>query len=60
MPPKSKSKTMKPLDPNTKDYKQPMQHDVEKAQAKDKIRPKSIFEQYDSKTSSKKKSKKKY
>jgi len=59
MPPKSKSKTMKPLDANTKDYKQPMQHDVEKAQAKDKIRPKSIFEQYP-KTSSKKKSKKKY
>lgn len=59
MPPKSKSKTMKPLDPNMKDYKQPMQHDVEKAQAKDKIRPKTIFEQYP-KTSNKKKSKKKY
>lgn len=55
MPPKSKSKTMKPLDPKMKDYKQPMQHDVEKAQVKDKIRPKSIFEQYASKKSSKKK-----
>ena len=54
MPPKSKSKTMKPLDPKMKDYKQPMQHDVEKAQAKDKIRPKTIFEHYQ------KKSKKKY
>lgn len=41
MPPK----TMKPLNPKTPTYKQPLQHDVEKAQEKDKIKPKDIFEQ---------------
>jgi len=41
---KSKTKNMKPLNPNTPSYKQPLQHNVEKAQKKDKIEPKKIFE----------------
>ena len=35
---------MKPLNPNIPSYKQPLQHNVEKAQKKDKIEPKKIFE----------------
>lgn len=35
---------VKPLNPNTPNYKQPFQHKVEKAQEKDKINPKKIFE----------------
>ncbi len=58
---KTKSKTIKPLNPNTPTYRQPLQHDVEKAQQKDKIRPKDIFEQMNAqKKPYKKKSKKKY
>lgn len=49
MPPK----TMRPLNPKTPSYKQPMQHDVEKAQARDKIQPNKIFEQYSSKPNKK-------
>jgi len=45
MPPK----TMKPLNAKTPSYKQPMQHNVEQAQARDKIQPNKIFEQYSSK-----------
>jgi len=40
-----KGKTMMPLDPKKQTYKQPLQHDVEKAQEKDKIKPQDIFEQ---------------
>jgi len=39
-----KGKKMKPLNPNKPSYKQPLQHDVEKAQQRDKIKPKEIFE----------------
>jgi len=35
---------VKPLNPKTPNYKQPFQHNVEKAQEKDKINPKKIFE----------------
>lgn len=38
-------KSMKPLDAKIPTYKQPLQHDVEKAQEKDKIKPQDIFEQ---------------
>lgn len=55
MPPK----TMRPLNPKTPSYKQPMQHDVEKAQARDKIKPNKIFEQYSSKPNKKKNNRKK-
>ena len=41
---KSKTKNMKALNPNIPSYKQPLQHNVEKAQQKDKIEPKKIFE----------------
>jgi hypothetical protein len=51
MPPK----TIKPLNPKNPTYKQPLQHDVEKAQSRDKIRPKDIFEQMDVQKKSKKK-----
>ena len=50
---------MKPLDPRKQTYKQPLQHNVEKAQYKDKIRPKDIFEQMDAKKSKPNKSGKK-
>jgi len=56
-----KTKSMKPLDVNKPTYKQPLQHDVEKAQQKDKIKPKDIFEQMNAqKKPVKKKNKKKY
>jgi hypothetical protein len=54
MPPK----TVKPLNPNTPTYKQPLQHDVDKAQQRDKIRPKDIFEQMNAQKKPKKKSRK--
>ena len=41
---KCERKNMKPLNPNIPSYKQPLQHNVEKAQKKDKIEPKKIFE----------------
>ena len=44
IPRKNKTKNMKPLNPNIPSYKQPLQHNVEKAQKKDKIEPKKIFE----------------
>lgn len=44
MPKKSQTKYMKPLNTNTPTYKQGLQHDVEKAQVRDKIKPKEIFE----------------
>jgi hypothetical protein len=53
MPPK----TVKPLNPNTPTYKQPLQHDVEKAQQRDKIRPKDIFEQMNAQKKPKKNNK---
>lgn len=55
MPTKSKSKTMKPLDSQKQTYKQPLQHNIEKAQQRDKIKPYDIFEQMGAKKSSKKK-----
>ena len=57
--PKAKKKTMKPLNPNKPNYKQPSQHDVEKAQQKDKIKPEKIFDMMGATTSKKKKTKKK-
>lgn len=41
---KAKHNYVKPLNPNIPSYKQPLQHNVEKAQKKDKIEPKKIFE----------------
>lgn len=55
-----KSKQMKPLNSNVPTYKQPLQHDVEKAQQREKIEPKKIFEMMDGKKTSQKKTKKKY
>jgi hypothetical protein len=51
-----KGKTMMPLNSKIQTYKQPLQHDVEKAQEKDKIKPQDIFEQM----GATKKKKKKY
>jgi hypothetical protein len=55
--PKAKKKNVKPLDPNKPNYKQPSQHNVEKAQEKDKIKPEKIFEMMGATKSKKKKSK---
>jgi len=55
-----KSKQMRPLNSNVPTYKQPLQHDVEKAQKREKIEPKKIFEMMDGKKTSQKKTKKKY
>lgn len=54
---------VKRLDSKIPTYKQPLQHDVEKAQQKDKIKPKDIFEQMGAQKNPKKKktkNKKKY
>jgi len=48
-----KTKYVKALNTNTPTYKQGLQHDVEKAQVRDKIKPNEIFE-----TNKKKNSKK--
>jgi hypothetical protein len=53
MPPK----VIQPLDPRVPNYKQKLQHDVEKAQEKDRIKPNEIFEMMGAKKSKKKKSK---
>jgi hypothetical protein len=53
-------KSMKPLDARKQTYKQPLQHDVEKAQEKDKIKPQDIFEQMGGTNKKKNKKKKKY
>ena len=53
MPPKA----IKPLDSRVPNYKQKLQHDVQKAQEKDKIKPNEIFEMMGAKKSNKKKSK---
>ena len=39
-----KTKYVKPMNSKTPTYKQGLQHDVEKAQKRDKIKPKEIFE----------------
>ena len=44
MPKRSKTKKIKQLNRNIPNYKQPLQHDVEKAQEKPKIKPAEIFE----------------
>lgn len=51
------SKALKPLDPRVPSYRQKLQHDVEKAQEKDKIKPNKIFEMMGTKKSKVKKSK---
>tara|TARA_R100001079_G_scaffold111034_1_gene89165 strand:+ start:7895 stop:8095 length:201 start_codon:yes stop_codon:yes gene_type:complete len=62
MPKKSQTKYMKAkhnfvkqMNTNTPTYKQGLQHDVEKAQKRDKIKPKEIFETKGNKTKQKKK-----
>jgi len=55
--PKAKKKIAKPLNPNTPSYKQPSQHNVEKAQEKDKIKPEKIFDMMGAKKTKRKKSK---
>lgn len=58
MPPKK----IKQMNKSIPTYKQPLQHDVEKAQQKEKINPKKIFESSNNnnkKTLKKKKQKKK-
>jgi hypothetical protein len=52
--PKASKKNVKPLDPNKPSYKQPAQHNVEKAQEKDKIKPDKIFEMMGGKKTKKK------
>lgn len=42
--PKKSTKYVKPLNTKTPTYKQGLQHDVEKAQKRDKIKPNEIFE----------------
>ena len=44
MPKKGRPKKKKPLDSKIPNYKKPLQHDVEKAQEKPKIKPAEIFE----------------
>lgn len=56
--PKAKKKNVKPLDPNKPSYKQPSQHNVEKAQQKDKVKPEKIFEMMGAKKTKKKTTKK--
>lgn len=53
MPPKA----IKPLDSRVPNYKQKLQHDVQKAQEKDKIKPNEIFEMMGAKKSKAKKKK---
>lgn len=57
---KAKKKIVKPLNPNTPTYKQPSQHNVEKAQEKEKIKPEKIFDMMGAKQTKKKKVKSKY
>ena len=47
-------KAVKPLNSKTPNYKQPSQHNVEKAQEKDKIKPEKIFEMMGGKKTKKK------
>ena len=42
--PKKSTKYVKPMNSKTPTYKQGLQHNVEKAQVRDKIKPKEIFE----------------
>lgn len=56
----SVAKTMKPLNSKIQTYKQPLQHDVEKAQQKDKIKPQDIFEQMGATKKKTNRKKKKY
>jgi hypothetical protein len=56
MPPKA----IKPLDSRVPNYKQKLQHDVQKAQEKDRIKPNEIFEMMGAKKSKPKKKKSKY
>lgn len=42
--PKKSTKYMKAMNSNIPTYKQGLQHNVEKAQVRDKIKPKEIFE----------------
>lgn len=44
---------VKPLNAKTPNYKQPIQHNVEKAQEKDKINPNKIFEMMNAKKNKK-------
>ena len=44
MPKKGRTKNIKPLNKKIPNYKKPLQHDVEKAQVKPKIKPAEIFE----------------
>jgi hypothetical protein len=55
MPKKGRTKNIKPLNKKIPNYKQPLQHDVEKAQEKPKIKPAEIFEMMGATTKSKKK-----
>ena len=57
MPKRSKTKKIKPLNRNIPNYKQPLQHDVEKAQEKPKIKPAEIFEMMGATTAGKSKKK---
>ena len=54
MPPKK----IKQMNKSIPTYKQPLQHDVEKAQQKEKINPKKIFESSNNNNKKKKKQKK--
>ena len=42
--PKKNQRYMKPMNSSTPTYKQGLQHNVEKAQVRDKIKPNEIFE----------------
>jgi len=52
--PKKTTKYMKAMNSNIPTYKQGLQHNVEKAQVRDKIKPKEIFEISDNKKKGKK------
>ena len=57
MPKKERTKNIKPLNKKIPNYKQPLQHDVEKAQVKPKIKPAEIFEMMGATTAGKSKKK---
>ena len=46
---KTKKTNIKPLNSNVPNYKQPLQHNVEKALVRDKIKPNDIFEMMNAK-----------
>ena len=48
---KTKKTNIKPLNSNVPNYKQPLQHNVEKALIRDKIKPNDIFEMMNAKKS---------